>query len=102
MTADTKAREPGRPWLRALQILGLILGLFILVSNVELIAGDLGHDLFRGSIGALVDADKAVDGAAPVARIDPNGALAKVGVKPGDVIRFDHPMDSYRTPRPGN
>jgi hypothetical protein len=42
-----------------------------------------------------------VDGAAPVARIDPNGAMAKVGVKPGDVIRFDHLMDSYRTPRPG-
>jgi hypothetical protein len=100
-TAETTGGEPGRGWPRALQILGVVLGLFIFVSNVELIAGDLGHDLFRGSIGGLVDPDKAVDGAAPVTRIDPNGALAKAGVKVGDVIRFDHPMDSYRVPRPG-
>lgn len=98
---ETTVREPSKAWLRTFQVLGLIFGLYAFVSNVEFIAHELGRDPLSGTIGVLVDPGQAVDGAVPVVPLTPDGPMAKAGVKRGDVIRFDHPMDIFRQPRPG-
>ncbi len=100
MAVEATMRGSSKAWLRVFQILGLIFGLYAIVSDVELAARELGRDPLSGTLGVLDRPSQTVQVASTVVRLLPNGPMARAGVNGGDLIRFDHPMDDFRTPRP--
>ncbi len=97
MNDRTNTREKTQ-WLRqTLGFLGLILGLYALMQDVDGLAAQAHLETMVGYTGAALNqADNSGPGFAGVARLDPVGPMAKAGVTVGDHIRYDRVSDLNR------
>jgi len=86
-----------RPAPRAVQVICLILAAYFAVQNVGALVWDWPFSPpFIGSTFGEKEAPDAGRGYALIVKIEPGGPLDRAGVRAGDLVRFEHPIDMGR------
>jgi hypothetical protein len=79
------------------QVLALLLAVFVIEQDSELLLADTYRLPGAGTLGAtLTAAPDFAPGYVAVSQVEPGGALARVGVQAGDHLRFDRVYDYLR------
>lgn len=84
-----------KPFSQGWRVLLLLVAAFVLCHDLTVPFYTLFHKS-SGSIGARTSAICASDGFCRVESVRPGGPMARIGVRVGDDIRFDQPMDYQR------
>jgi hypothetical protein len=91
-------RPPSRPWLRALQVLGLLLTIFMIYQNglYFRIANGTPNAWLTGT-GLSTFEPCGLDHFCAVPKVRPNSSAERAGIKPGDTVRYDRAIDAVRS-----
>lgn len=97
-TANASAAPPSRPWLRAIQVLGLLLTIFVVYQNglYFRMANGAPHP-WSASLGLPSFQSCGSDHFCAVPKVRANSPGDEAGIEPGDAVRYDRAIDAVRS-----